>query len=116
MLIVGAPPGFREILGALPEEAEVVETTEEPLDVVILFITDLDTLHSRFSPPAEMLSTAGGLWVAWPKKASKIESDLSFELVQGFGLGAGMVDNKSCSIDADWQGLRFVYRKRDRRV
>ncbi len=62
-----------------------------------------------------MLTTAGGLWAAWPKKSSKIPNDLSFETVQGIGLAAGLVDNKSCAIDSDWQALRFVYRKRDRK-
>jgi hypothetical protein len=60
------------------------------------------------------LDRAGGLWIAWPKKSSKIESDLSFEEVQGSGLDAGLVDNKSCSIDGNWQALRFVYRLKDR--
>jgi hypothetical protein len=52
--------------------------------------------------------------VAWPKKASKIDSDLTFERVQAVGLGAGLVDNKSCSIDDDWQALRFVFPLKDR--
>ncbi|CAN5783515.1 hypothetical protein BH23ACT12_BH23ACT12_13550 [soil metagenome] len=61
-----------------------------------------------------MLTTAGGLWVAWPKKSYKIDNDLSFGSVQRIGLEAGLVDNKSCAIDGDWQALRFVYRKKDR--
>ncbi len=60
------------------------------------------------------LGTSEGLWVAWPKKASRLETDLDFETVQGTGLAAGLVDNKSASIDADWQALRFVYRLSDR--
>ncbi len=60
------------------------------------------------------MDPAGGLWVAWPKKSSSIDTDLSFQIVQGIGLDAGLVDNKSASIDADWQALRFVVRKEDR--
>jgi hypothetical protein len=52
--------------------------------------------------------------VAWPKKASGVKTDLSFETVQGIGLAAGLVDNKSGSIDDDFQGLQFVYRLEDR--
>jgi len=55
-----------------------------------------------------------GLWIAWPKKAAKIEGDLTFEVVQEVGLAHGLVDNKSCSIDERWQALRFVYRLTDR--
>jgi hypothetical protein len=77
-------------------------------------VTQEKVLQSGFGELAELLTTAGGLWVAWPKKSSKIANDLNFETVQGIGLSAGLVDNKSCAIDADWQGLRFVYRKKDR--
>jgi len=61
-----------------------------------------------------MLDPADGLWIAWPKKAASIESDLTFEAVQEVGLAHGLVDNKSCSIDERWQALRFVYRLADR--
>ena len=60
------------------------------------------------------LDPADGLWIAWPKKAAKIEGDLTFEAVQEIGLAHGLVDNKSCSIDERWQALRFVYRLTDR--
>jgi hypothetical protein len=60
------------------------------------------------------LGAADGLWIAWPKKASKIETDLDFAAVQRAGLDAGLVDNKSCAIDGDWEALRFVYRVADR--
>lgn len=115
MLLVSPPEGFRRILGPLPEGVEIVEGPGEPLDVVVLFVTQQPELEGRFVELAEMLTPAGGLWVAWPKKSAKIDNDLSFQTVQGLGLGAGLVDNKSCAIDSDWQGLRFVYRIKDRK-
>lgn len=60
------------------------------------------------------MSPADGLWVAWPKKASKLETDLDFDVVQRVGLRGGLVDNKSASIDEEWQAVRFVYRRKDR--
>jgi hypothetical protein len=114
VLLVSAPTGFHNLLGPLPEGAEIVQGPGDPLDVVLLFVTQQEGLQGRFDELAEMLTSAGGLWVAWPKKSSKIGTDLGFEAVQGIGLASGMVDNKSCAIDADWQGLRFVYRKKDR--
>jgi hypothetical protein len=81
----------------------------------VLFVTGLGDLSGRFKPLSERIATAGGLWVSWPKKSSRIDSDLSFELVQDVGLSGGLVDNKSCTIDQDWQALRFVYRKKDRK-
>ena len=83
-------------------------------DVVVYFTTSHAELERRFDALKATLAPADGLWIAWPKKAAKIETDLSFEAVQEIGLAAGLVDNKSCSIDERWQGLRFVYRLADR--
>ncbi len=82
--------------------------------VVVFFTTDRDDLESRFEGLKATLAAADGLWIAWPKKASRIEGDLTFESVQEIGLAHGLVDNKSCSIDERWQALRFVYRLEDR--
>jgi len=82
--------------------------------VTVLFTTNRDELERRFPELKQTLEPADGLWVAWPKKASAIESDLTFEAVQGIGLANGLVDNKSCAVDEDWQALRFVYRRTDR--
>jgi hypothetical protein len=83
-------------------------------EVVVLFTTSRAELRRRFPALKRTLAPADGLWVAWPKKASKIETDLDFQTVQQIGLDAGLVDNKSAAIDEDWQGVRFVYRREDR--
>ena len=82
--------------------------------VVVFFTTDRAELERRFAVLRDTLDDADGLWVAWPKKASKIETDLDFDAVQHTGLEAGLVDNKSCAIDGDWQAVRFVRRREDR--
>ena len=113
VLILGAPTGFA--LGALPPGVELARSGPgAPLDVVLLFVTRSADLERRFVRLAAALDPAGRLWVAWPKKASAILTDLAFETVQRIGLGAGLVDNKSASIDADFQVLQFVYRLKDR--
>jgi hypothetical protein len=83
--------------------------------VVVLFTTTRAGLEERFAALKATLAPTDGLWIAWPKKASTIESDLDFDAVQSIGLAAGLVDNKSCAIDGDWQAVRFVYRTRDRK-
>jgi hypothetical protein len=83
--------------------------------VVVLFTTTRVELERRFPLLRDTLSPADGLWIAWPKKKAKLETDLDFDAVQSIGLAAGLVDNKSCSIDDDWQALRFVYRLTDRK-
>jgi hypothetical protein len=83
-------------------------------DVVVFFTTSRTELERRFAALKQTLAPADGLWIAWPKKASKIETDLDFATVQRIGLDAGLVDNKSAAIDDDWQAVRFVYRRADR--
>ena len=83
-------------------------------NVVVWFTTSREELERRFDALKATLDPADGLWIAWPKKASKLQTDLDFDTVQQTGLAHGLVDNKSCSIDERWQALRFVYRLADR--
>jgi hypothetical protein len=84
------------------------------VEVLVFFTTSRKGLERRFPALKKTLAPADGLWIAWPKKASKVETDLDFPTVQEIGLAAGLVDNKSAAIDGDWQAVRFVYRKEDR--
>jgi hypothetical protein len=83
-------------------------------ELVVFFTTKRAKLERRFAPLMRTLGPADGLWIAWPKKASKLDTDLDFDAVQQIGLAAGLVDNKSCAIDDHWQALRFVRRLADR--
>ncbi|HEU5279338.1 MAG TPA: hypothetical protein VFU26_10585 [Gaiellaceae bacterium] len=83
-------------------------------EVLVFFTTSRSELEHRFAALKQTLAPADGLWIAWPKKAAKIETDLDFATVQRIGLEAGLVDNKSAAIDDDWQAVRFVYRREDR--
>jgi hypothetical protein len=83
-------------------------------EVLVLFTTRRAELERRFAALKKTLRPADGLWIAWPKKAAKLETDLDFDAVQSVGLAQGLVDNKSASIDETWQALRFVYRREDR--
>lgn len=109
--LVGAPAGFDP--GPLPAGARVC-SARRPLDVVVLFAARRAHVERRFATLAAALEPDGRLWIAWPKKASKVPTDLTFEIVQQIGLDAGLVDNKSASIDDVFQGAQFVYRLKDR--
>jgi hypothetical protein len=84
------------------------------VEVLVLFTTLQEELERRFAALRDTMGPADGLWIAWPKKAAKLETDLTFEIVQRVGLDHGLVDNKSAAIDETWQAVRFVYRLRDR--
>jgi hypothetical protein len=114
VLIADGPVGFETTLGPLPPGAAITKQARGPLDVVVVFATKAADLERRFNELKKRLDPAGGLWVAHPKKTSGIATDLDFTRAQQIGLDAGLVDNKSCAIDDDWSGLRFVYRLKDR--
>ena len=116
--LAGAPEDFARTLGELPPGAVLVRHPEdkEPYDVVVLFVTSAAQLRRRFGVLARRLTLDGGLWVAWPKKASGVETDLSESVVRAVGLDEGLVDNKVCAIDDVWSGLRLVIRVQDRRA
>jgi hypothetical protein len=112
--LIGAPEGFDEVLGALPVDVAVRRQARGPLDVIVAFHTSVRSLERGFDGCRRALDPAGGLWVAWPKRASGVATDLDENVVRELGLAAGLVDNKVCAIDAVWSGLRFVYRLADR--
>lgn len=112
VLVVGAPSGFS--LGPVPTGASFARSARGPLDVVLLFTTTLTELRRRFPAAVRALDPAGRLWVAWPKRAARVDTDLTFEVVQRVGLDAELVDNKSASVDDVYQGLQFVVRLKDR--
>ena len=84
------------------------------VEVLVLFTTRQEELERRFPALKATLAPADGLWVAWPKKAAKLDTNLDFDAVQSVGLANGLVDNKTASIDETWQAMRFVYRLKDR--
>src|SRR5664279_2913345 len=112
VLLVGAPAGFTDALGDLPGGVELTAAGE--LDVVVLFAPDAAALRAQFGDLVTGLASAGGIWVAWPKRSSGVATDLDENVVREVGLASGLVDNKVCAIDATWSGLRFVRRLRDR--
>lgn len=114
VLLHDAPQGFRSTLQPLPAGVSVTTRAAKHLDVIVVFATAQDKLAHRFAMLLPSLDHAGRLWVAWPKKASKVPTDITFESAQGLGLRAGLVDNKSASITDVFQGLQFVYRLKDR--
>ena len=112
--LVGAPKDFHQELGSLPDGAAIVPQTRKPLDLILLFVTKKADLFKQFTPLTQRLPAAGMIWVAWPKKASGVSTDLNFDVVQKHGLSEGLVDTKICAVNEIWSGLKFVYRLKDR--
>lgn len=112
MQLVAAPSDFAETIGRMPDGLKPV--TRGTLDFAMLFVRNASELKRGFPRLRDRLESNGMLWVAWPKKASGVETDLSEGLVRSFGLEAGLVDVKVCAVDHTWSGLKFVRRLKDR--
>lgn len=113
VLVTAAPPEF--VIDDVPKGAQThTRAAGSSYDVVLAFCPDLRRLQRRFASLAPRLTTAGALWIAWPKKASGVSTDLDENVVREVGLDAGLVDVKIIAIDETWSGLKFVRRLRDR--
>jgi hypothetical protein len=113
--LIGAPDGFDDTLGELPLGVRVVRRLGGPMfDVIVAFFDRRSELERRLVTLVGALDYAGGLWLAWPKRASGVPTDLTDNVVRDLGLATGLVDNKICAIDQVWSGMRLVYRLRDR--
>ena len=112
--LLNAPPGFDRTLGRLPTGVEVRQQARGSLDVVVFFTRRRAELERRLGALAKAIAPAGGLWIAWPKRASGLETDITEDVVREVVLPRGLVDNKVCAIDDTWSGLRVVWRKERR--
>ena len=114
LLLVDAPDGFVDgTLGGLPEGVRLADDGGLA-DVIVAFHTRRATLARRLPGLRERMEPAAGLWIAWPKRASGVDTDITEDVVRELALAQRLVDNKVCAIDATWSGLRLVVRLRDR--
>lgn len=108
------PAGYFDLLGALPEGVTVKEKAAGALDFIHIFVKEQAVFEKEFLRGQKLLKKDGMLWVSWPKKASKVATDLDENVIRDFGLKNGLVDVKVCAVDEVWSGLKFVVRLKDR--
>jgi len=112
-IILNPPPTLLQEL-KLPTDIVLNPSSAKAIDFALLFVKEEKDLRKRFAKLACRLNRAGMLWIAWPKKASGVATDLSENSVRQIGLDAGLVDVKVCAVNDIWSGLKFVYRLKDR--
>jgi hypothetical protein len=112
VVALGAPEGFADLV----DDAPVTFATRVPrkADVIVAFFTKRADLVKRIGGCGNAIFPNGGLWVAWPKKASGVATDITEDTVREVALPLGLVDNKVCAIDEVWSGLRVVWRRERR--
>lgn len=113
-IALNAPPDLDMLLAGAPNLERLARVA--PFECALAFVTTERALAAHIAKLAPKLVDAGMIWIAWPKKASGVATELTEDVVRRAGLAAGLVDVKVCAIDPTWSGLKFVRRLRDRRV
>jgi hypothetical protein len=115
LAIIDEPTELRPLLGELPPGVELRPwIAGQPADIVMVFTTQRARLEAELPAAAEAIFPDGAIWVAWPKKASKVPTDMTEDVVREIALPARLVDNKVCAISDIWSGLRVVWRRQHR--
>ena len=109
--VVGAPPGFADGLASAGADVAEDLTGTDPLDVIVTFVRWREELEGQLPGLRRRMAPACGLWIAWPKRAAKVPTDMTDHVVREVALPTGLVDNKVCAIDQVWSGLRLVIRR-----
>ena len=112
--VLDEPNGFRSLLDPLPDDVRFKTSLRGQTSLVVAFFTRRSKLKARLPALASAIHPDAGLWLAWPKKASGVETDITGNDIRELGLAAGVVDVKVCAISEVWSGHRFVHRVKDR--
>ncbi len=113
--VLQAPDNYWDLLSPLPESLLVIKKPiSRNLDFVHLFLKERILLERELLKYKDLIKKEGMIWVSWPKKSSKIPTELDEHAIREYGLKSGLVDVKICAVDEIWSGLKFVYRLRDR--
>jgi hypothetical protein len=113
LAVIDPPAGFDDTLGPLPADvtAHPALSGAAVFDLVLFFTTGRAALADLITEVRPLMAPACGLWIAWPKRASGLPTELTDNVVREIALPTGLVDNKVCAIDATWSGLRLVIRR-----
>lgn len=117
VLAIDAPPDLPELLDPLPDDASLAAVLEDDRDglrtgdPILVFGTEAAVLATRLETLRDALHPDRAAWICWPKKASKVPTDITEDVIRELALPIGLVDVKVCAIDATWSGLRLVIRK-----
>jgi hypothetical protein len=109
-----SPPEYFNWLAPPPENLTIEQKLTGEFDFIHLFVKDQTTFETNFKKAKKFLKKDGMLWISWPKKSSKVETDLDENIIRDFGLKEGLVDVKVCAVNEVWSGLKFVIRVKDR--
>lgn len=114
LLAIDAPKEYRAWLGELPKGVSIASCQTPPLRAVHVFATKRALLEKQLKDLRQRLGQTGFVWVSWPKRASKVETDITEDTIRTIALPLGFVDVKVCAVSDVWSGLKLVVRRSKR--
>lgn len=114
VFLVGAPKDYQELVKPLPDGVRFVARMGKETDVVHVFATERSKLEKAIAAARAKLKPEGVIWASWPKKSSKVETDITEDTIREIALPMGLVDVKVCAVDDVWSGLKLVIRRENR--
>ena len=115
VVALGAPKNYKRLLAPVPQGVAFGTRVSPATDVVHVFTAIRAELATAIPKILASLRPDAALWVSWPKKASKVPTDITEDTIRGVALPLGLVDVKVCAVDDTWSGLKLVIRKENRR-
>ena len=113
--VVNPPPNYFSLLLKLPADIEEIKDVAVKKDFIHFFAGSSSELNNNIRKLKSEMEQNGMLWISWPKKSAKIETDLDGNIVRKIGLNNGLVDIKVCAVSEIWSGLKFVIPRKDRK-
>lgn len=113
--VKNAPENYAELLQPLPDDVRIQKRLSKELDIIHFFTKTRKELSSLLEKQISYIKQNGMIWVSWPKKSSKVKTDLTEDVIREIALPLGIVDIKVCAVDEIWSGLKFVIRKENRK-
>jgi hypothetical protein len=114
VFVSSPPPHYRQLLEPLPARMTIARSLDKTVDVIHVFTASRSDLQRFLTMAVKTIRRDGAVWVSWPKKASKVPTDITEDTIRAIALPLGLVDIKVCAIDAVWSGLKMVIRKEQR--
>jgi hypothetical protein len=113
--VIGAPASYAQLIAPLPMGAKIVKKVPKEASFVHVFATERDDLSGHLSQLRKSIAQNGAVWVSWPKKSAKVETDITEDVIREVALPMGFVDVKVCAVDETWSGLKLMIRRDQRR-
>ena len=114
LFVAGGPSNYARLLAPLPDGVDIVSRPPSSIEFAHVFTTKRSDLAAKLRSTLARLKPDGTIWVSWPKKASKVDTDITEDTIRELALPLGLVDIKVCAVDETWSGLKLVIRRTNR--